>query len=83
VAAVSAECGQQHQKKLVAQGGVGMDGLALRIQNFGSFNTVRRKARIGRDPRTGEAIDIPAIRSVSFTPAMDFKNEVNMAWQSQ
>ncbi|MDR3319752.1 MAG: HU family DNA-binding protein [Desulfovibrio sp.] len=32
------------------------------MQNFGFFNTARRKVRIGRNPRSGEAIDIPATR---------------------
>ncbi|MDR3319573.1 MAG: HU family DNA-binding protein [Desulfovibrio sp.] len=90
VTAVSAECGLTKQQtnsivdsvtsniiKLVAQGSVDLEDSILRIQTFGSFTSTLRGARIGWNPCTGEAIDIPAIRSVSFTPAMGFRNAVS------
>ena len=40
----------------------------VRITGFGSCGPRRREARIGRDPRTGEPIRIPAGTSISFRP---------------
>jgi DNA-binding protein HU-beta len=43
------------------------------IVGFGSFNTVKRKARKGRNPQTGEAITIKASKTVRFKPGKSFK----------
>lgn len=40
---------------------------------FGSFMLRRRKARVGRNPQTGEAIKIKASKSVGFKPAQAFR----------
>jgi len=40
---------------------------------FGTFELRNRKARMGRDPRTGAAIQIKASRTVGFRPAKGFK----------
>lgn len=40
----------------------------VRITGFGTFVPRRREARIGRDPRTGEPIRIPAGTSIRFRP---------------
>lgn len=45
-------------------------------QGFGKFERVERAARKGRNPQTGETIDIPAKSAVAFTPASDFKARV-------
>jgi DNA-binding protein HU-beta len=45
----------------------------ISIVGFGSFNTVKRKARTGRNPRTGETIMIKASKSVRFRPGKAFK----------
>jgi DNA-binding protein HU-beta len=47
------------------------DGVS--IVGFGSFNQVKRKARKGRNPQTGEAIQIKASKSVRFRPGKAFK----------
>ncbi|MAF27437.1 MAG: HU family DNA-binding protein [Gemmatimonadota bacterium] len=47
------------------------DGMA--IVGFGTFNTVKRKARTGRNPQTGETIKIKASKSVRFRPGKAFK----------
>jgi len=39
------------------------------ITGFGRFKPRRRPARIGRNPRTGEQVDVPETLTVSFTPA--------------
>lgn len=41
---------------------------------FGTFSVRSRKARSGRNPRTGEPIKIKASKTVSFKPAPKLKN---------
>lgn len=43
---------------------------------FGTFSVVSRKARMGRNPATGESIKIKASRSVKFKPAAALKNAI-------
>lgn len=40
----------------------------LPIEGFGTFEVVERGARTGRNPRTGEAIEIASRNKVKFTP---------------
>ena len=51
-------------------------GDAVTISGFGSFKVVERKARKGRNPRTGQEIQIPASRAVKFTPGKALKESV-------
>ncbi len=44
---------------------------------FGSFTTTQRKARTGRNPRTGEAVKIPATKAVKFSPSSALKDYLN------
>ena len=44
-------------------------GDEVRIHGFGSFRTAQRAARMGRNPRTGEAVKVPARRVVRFAPS--------------
>ena len=44
-------------------------GDEVRIHGFGSFKTAQRAARVGRNPRTGEAVQVPARRVVRFSPS--------------
>jgi DNA-binding protein HU-beta len=41
------------------------------------FEVTERKARKGRNPKTGEDLDIPAKKVVSFSPGKGFKDAVN------
>lgn len=43
---------------------------------FGTFVVRSRKARTGRDPRTGAEIQIKASRTVGFRPARAFKDQL-------
>lgn len=45
--------------------------------NFGTFNVKHRKAREGRNPRTGEPIQIPASNTVNFKPSPALKDQIN------
>ncbi len=41
-------------------------GDEVRIHGFGSFKTAQRAERMGRNPRTGESVKVPARRVVRF-----------------
>ena len=45
--------------------------------NFGAFSSTDRKARTGRNPRTGEAVQIPASKAIKFTPGSALKGYLN------
>jgi DNA-binding protein HU-beta len=49
----------------------------VRLVGFGTFATSRRKAGTGRNPRTGEEIEIPASVAVKFKPGKGLKDAVN------
>ncbi len=46
------------------------------LSGFGTFSIVKRKARIGRNPKTGEAVKIAAKFMPRFKPARAFKETV-------
>lgn len=46
------------------------------ISGFGTFASSQRKARIGRNPQTGEPINIPARRVARFTPGKELKRKL-------
>jgi DNA-binding protein HU-beta len=48
----------------------------VRLVGFGTFAAATRKAAKGRNPRTGEEIDIPASTSVRFKPGKSLKEAV-------
>jgi len=52
-------------------------GEKFSIVGFGSFEPAERNARIGRNPTTGEAINIPAARLPKFKAGLNFKKRVN------
>ena len=47
------------------------------IVGFGGFSVTQRAAREGRNPRTGEAVQIPAAKVVKFTPGKGLKEALN------
>jgi nucleoid DNA-binding protein len=50
----------------------------LKIPDFGVFIVRDRKARKGRNPKTQEAIDIPARKAVTFKPVREFSDKVQI-----
>jgi DNA-binding protein HU-beta len=52
-------------------------GNKVTLVGFGSFSTVLRKAKKGRNPRTGENITIPSKTVVKFIPGKKLKEVVN------
>ena len=51
-------------------------GDAVTLSGFGTFEPRARKARTGRNPRTGEAVPIPPTTVPSFRPGSAFKDAV-------
>jgi nucleoid DNA-binding protein len=51
-------------------------GDAITLVGFGTFKTTLRKARVARNPRTGDAIKIPKRRVVRFTAGKALKSAV-------
>jgi nucleoid DNA-binding protein len=47
------------------------------LAGFGTFETRDRKARTGRNPKTGEAIQIAARKYPGFHPGKTLKDEIN------
>ena len=52
-------------------------GEEVRLVGFGTFSVKERAAGKGRNPATGEEIDIPASKSVRFKPGAQLKTIVN------
>ena len=48
----------------------------VQLVGFGTFEVRKRKARKGRNPRTGETITIKARKTVGFKAGQDLKNSV-------
>lgn len=49
----------------------------MALVGFGSFSTRKRAARVGRNPRTGEAITVLASRVVKFSAGAGLEKAVN------
>ncbi|SAL05938.1 histone family protein DNA-binding protein [Caballeronia calidae] len=54
-------------------------GNAVQLVGFGTFGSGERAARTGRNPQTGETIEIAAAKTVKFTAGKAFKDAVNQA----
>jgi integration host factor subunit beta len=52
-------------------------GDKIEIRGFGSFRTRQRKPRMGRNPKTGERVEVPAKKIPFFKPSKELKDMVN------
>jgi len=52
-------------------------GEKVEIRGFGSFRTRQRQPRIGRNPKSGARVDVPAKRIPFFKPSKELKDLVN------
>ena len=52
-------------------------GQKVELRGFGTFNLRRREARMGRNPRTGEQVHVPAKVVPFFKPGKDLKALIN------
>src|SRR5215208_3073913 len=51
-------------------------GQRVSLVNFGTFTLSRRKARMGRNPRTGESLKIPAAKVPKFSAGKELRSAV-------
>lgn len=54
-------------------------GQKIKISGFGNFVVREKRSRIGRNPQTGESIEISARRVLTFRPSQVLRAEVNAA----
>ena len=54
------------------------DGGRVELRGFGAFSTRQRDARKGRNPRTGEAVDVPEKRVPYFKPGKEMRARLNV-----
>ncbi|MFC5713477.1 HU family DNA-binding protein [Thalassorhabdus alkalitolerans] len=52
-------------------------GDKVQLVGFGSFEVRERASRKGRNPQTGEEIEIPATKNPAFRPGKQLKDSVN------
>ena len=53
------------------------DGGRVELRGFGAFSTREREARKGRNPRTGEEVDVPAKRVPFFKAGKEMRERLN------
>jgi integration host factor subunit beta len=53
-------------------------GGRVELRGFGAFSTRARDARTGRNPRTGEAVDVAAKRVPYFKPGKEMRERLNV-----
>ncbi len=58
-------------------------GEKIEIRGFGSFRTRQRQPRIGRNPKTGTRVEVPAKRIPFFKPSKELKDLVNGPAEAQ
>ena len=54
------------------------DGGRVELRGFGAFSTRQRDARTGRNPRTGEPVDVAAKRVPYFKPGKEMRERLNL-----
>jgi integration host factor subunit alpha len=58
-------------------------GSKIKISGFGNFVVREKRARIGRNPQTGESIEISARRVLTFRPSQVLRAEVNTSLEGK
>lgn len=53
------------------------EGQRIEIRGFGSFSLHYRAPRVGRNPKTGESVDLPEKYVPHFKPGKDLREKVN------
>ncbi len=55
----------------------------IEIRGFGSFRTRQRRPRIGRNPKTGDKVEVPAKTIPYFKPSKELKDLINAAARAE
>jgi len=58
-------------------------GEKIKISGFGNFVVREKRSRIGRNPQTGQSIEISARRVLTFRPSQVLRAEVNAALEGK
>jgi integration host factor subunit alpha len=58
-------------------------GQKIKISGFGNFVVREKRSRIGRNPQTGESIEISARRVLTFRPSQVLRSEVNSSLEGK
>ncbi len=53
------------------------EGSPVELRGFGSFRIRERRARVGRNPKTGESVQVPAKRIPYFRPGKELQDILN------
>lgn len=53
------------------------EGGRVELRGFGAFSTRERQARQGRNPRTGDMVDVPAKKVPYFKPGKEIRERLN------
>lgn len=59
------------------------EGRDVKISGFGKWTVKKKNSRPGRNPHTGERIEISARRVVTFHPSDKLRDSVNRAYQTE
>ncbi len=54
------------------------EGKRVELRGFGAFSTRARDARIGRNPRTGDPVDVAAKQVPYFKPGKEMRQRLNV-----
>ena len=71
------DAGNAVDATLAAIEGAMAKGDEVRLVGFGTFSVAKRKASTGRNPRTGETIQIKASKTPSFKAGKGLKDAIN------
>jgi len=53
------------------------EGGRVELRGFGAFSTRQREARTGRNPRSGESVEVPAKKVPYFKPGKEIRERLN------
>lgn len=59
------------------------NGQKIKISGFGNFVVREKRSRVGRNPQTGQSIEISARRVLTFRPSQVLRAEVNTALEGK
>ncbi|AIL32913.1 integration host factor subunit beta [Basilea psittacipulmonis] len=59
------------------------DGGRIEVRGFGSFALTHREARMGRNPKSGEPVEVPAKWVPHFKPGKELRQRVDAKFQGK
>ena len=54
-----------------------LDEESIKLVQFGSFNVMKKEPRVGRNPRTGEVMEIAKRSMITFRPSKSLRARIN------